>query len=274
MNRLQKKCVIATTGFHLLLLVILFVGPAFFWAREKPDDTQVLEMIPANLVDSVTTGVQGAQPPPTPTPPQVKPVATPPAPITKPVIQPTPSPMPTPTLTERVEKFFKPEPDKPVAAPEDKPVHTPKVNLTLTTRTVPKNISTPAKPTPDNSKVVNSALTALRKNLSSPTEIAPVGDSSAAAANYGDVVTSVYHHAWTPPDDMASDNVIVKFVVTIASDATVISAHIVAPSGDKNVDAAVQRMLERVTFIEPFPKGAKEAERNYPINFNATRTIE
>ena len=48
MNRLQKKCVIATAGFHLLLLVILFVGPAFFWSREKPDDTPVLDM-PAPL---------------------------------------------------------------------------------------------------------------------------------------------------------------------------------------------------------------------------------
>jgi len=41
MNRLQKKCVLATAGFHLLLLVILFVGPAFFWARQKPDTTPV-----------------------------------------------------------------------------------------------------------------------------------------------------------------------------------------------------------------------------------------
>ena len=31
MNRLQKKCVIATTGFHLLLLVILLVAiPSMF----------------------------------------------------------------------------------------------------------------------------------------------------------------------------------------------------------------------------------------------------
>ena len=80
MNRLQKKCFIATAGFHLLLLVILFVGPAFFWAREKADDTPVLEMIPANLVDSATTGVQGAQPPPAPAQTPVKPVVTPPAP--------------------------------------------------------------------------------------------------------------------------------------------------------------------------------------------------
>src|SRR5271154_5102106 len=107
MNRLQKKCFLATTGFHLLLLVILFVGPAFFWAREKPDDTQVLEMIPANLVDSVTTGVQGAQPPrpapviePQPQSPAPQPQPAPPVP--KPVVQ------PTPTLTERMEKFFKP----------------------------------------------------------------------------------------------------------------------------------------------------------------------
>ncbi len=53
MNRLQKKCVIATAGFHLLLLVILFVGPAFFNARQKPDDSQVLDVIPANLIDAL-----------------------------------------------------------------------------------------------------------------------------------------------------------------------------------------------------------------------------
>ena len=78
MNRLQKKCVMATTGFHLLLLVILFVGPAFFWSREKPDDTPVLDMIPANLVDTATTGVQSAQPPPPAPVAETKP-ATPPA---------------------------------------------------------------------------------------------------------------------------------------------------------------------------------------------------
>jgi TonB family protein len=268
MNRLQKKCVIATTGFHLLLLVILFVGPAFFWAREKPDDTQVLEMIPANLVDSVTTGVRGAQPTPTPTPPPVKPVVTPPAPITKPVIQPTPAPVPTPTLTERVEKFFKPEPDKPVVAPEDKPVHTPKVNLTLTTRTVPKNTSTPAKPTPDNSKVVNSALRALRANLSSSTTIDMPGNSSVAAANYAQTVKSIYEQAWTPPDDTASDDANVKVRVTIASDGTVVSARMIEPSGDASVDASVRSTLDRVQFIGPFPPDWTDKERTYIINFN------
>ena len=35
---------------------------------------------------------------------------------------------------------------------------------------------------------------------------------------------------------------------------------------------AVQHMLERVTFIAPFPEGATEKERSYTMNFNATAT--
>ena len=65
MNRLQKKCVIATAGVHLLLLVILIVGPAFFEPRPKADDMQVLDVIPANLIDAAfNSGVRDAQPPP------------------------------------------------------------------------------------------------------------------------------------------------------------------------------------------------------------------
>ena len=95
MNRLQKKCAIATAGFHLLLLVILFVGPAFFWSREKQDDTPVLDMIPAILVDSASTGVKDAQPPP-PTPVVVPPQPAPP----EPVVNCPPAPVPTPEKVE------------------------------------------------------------------------------------------------------------------------------------------------------------------------------
>ena len=110
MNRLQKKCLIATAGFHLLLLVVLFVGPAFFNAKPKTDDSQVLDVIPASLVDAVVnSGVKNAAPP-APTPivtPQPQP--TPPAP--KPVVQPAPTPQPT--LVQRIARAFTPEPVKP-----------------------------------------------------------------------------------------------------------------------------------------------------------------
>ena len=60
----------------------------------------------------------------------------------------------------------------------------------------------------------------------------------------------------------------IKVSVTIASDGTVISARIITPSGDASVDASVQRTLDRVTYIAPFPEGATEKERTYIINFN------
>jgi hypothetical protein len=37
-NRLQKKCFIAATGFHLLLVGIVLFGSAFFSSNEKAND--------------------------------------------------------------------------------------------------------------------------------------------------------------------------------------------------------------------------------------------
>ncbi len=270
MNRLQKKCVLATAGFHLLLLIILFVGPAFFSEREKQDDLPVLEMIPANVVDSASTGVRNAEPPPTPAVELPQPTPAPPVPTPKPAVVTPPDPTPTPEKVEPV------KPAKPVVKPAPAPVEkttpakpqTPKVNLQLTERTVPKTTSTPARTKPDNSKAVNSTLRALRNNLSSATTIDMPGNSSAAAANYAQIVKSVYEQAWIPPDNTASDDADVKVKVTIASDGSVISAHVIGASGDASVDRSVRGALDRVQSLPPFPSGSTDKERTYIINFN------
>jgi len=59
-----------------------------------------------------------------------------------------------------------------------------------------------------------------------------------------------------------------KVSVTIGHDGSVISSRILNPSGDSRVDASVRRTLDRVTFVAPFPEGAKEKERTFIINFN------
>ena len=248
MNRLQKKCVIATAGAHLLLIVILFVGPAFFYSKPKADDLQVLDVIPANLIDAeFNSGVANAAPPP-PAPPPEK------------IEKAEPVKLPdklSPDNLLPVEKTSKTEPRKI------------QISTLLVARPALKN-----SPTTDNSqqqqrqaRAIRSALRNLKSNLASATTVDMPGNSSVAYANYATVVKSVYEQAWILPNDV-SDNANTKVSVTIANDGAVISARIITPSGDAGLDASVQRTLERVKSIAPFPEGATEKERTYIINFN------
>jgi TonB family protein len=268
MNRLQKKCLIATAGFHLLLLVILFVGPAFYNSKPKVDDSQVLDVIPANLIDAAfNSGVKGAQPPPpTPivTPPQPQPAPTPPAP--KQIVQPVPALAPQPTLTERLEKLFTPASVNPTPAPTEIQPHTPKVDLHLVTRDAPKSSTTP-KPKP-NSMSVKNIVTDLQHNLSPATQVDAPGESSTAYANYASAVKSIYDAAWALPDSIANADENIKVSVTIARDGSVISSQIITPSGDATADESVQKTLNHVQFVAPFPDGSTDKERTFTIIFN------
>jgi TonB family protein len=257
MNRLQKKCVLATAGVHLLLLVILIVGPAFFAPRPKADDMHVLDVIPANLIDAqFKSGVRNAQPPP----PDVQPAPQPPAP--QPVVsRPPPAPSPEPSVKQEPLNL-KPIPDK--VQP-----HKVEPNLKPVVRNKSRDTSTSR---PDNSaqqaRALQTAIKNLKKNFSPSTTVDMPGTSSVAYASYRDVIGSIYYQAWTPPDDTSNDDAIVKVRIEIASDGTVVSAHIITPSGDAKVDDSVRRTLERVTFIAPFPEGMTEKERPFTISFN------
>ena len=276
MNRLQKKCLLATTGFHLLLVVILFVGPGFFTSKPKPDDTQVLDVIPANLIDAAFSGgVKNATPPP-PTP-----IVKPP----EPVVTPTPTPEP-PKPEVKHEPIKPPEPEKlspealtPVVKP--KPIKPHEVTPDLknkVTHTVPKvdpataeaekAAREAAKEARRRAAAFAAAAHSIKANSSSATTVDMPGPGSVSYANYVSVVKSIYEQAWTPPDDTASDDAIAKVSVTISRDGAVISSRILNPSGDASVDRSVQRTLDRVTFVAPFPDGAKEKERTFIINFN------
>jgi protein TonB len=257
MNRLQKKCVLATAGVHLLLLVTLLCS-GFFKPRPKDDDLQVLDVIPANLIDApFTSGVRNAQPP-APTPVETPPTPQPTPPAPQPVVTP-------PTLTERLEKMFTPEPPKP--APDKVQPHKIQINTQRVTRTASKSAPDDAA---KRARALRKAIQSLKHNLSSSTTIDMPGNSSAAYANYADAVKSVYDQAWAqvPLDTVANENEIVKVRVTIASDGTVISARIIESSGDAALDASVQKTIERVTFIAPFPEGTTDQQRPYTIGFN------
>jgi colicin import membrane protein len=221
------------------------------------------------------------QPPePTPEPPQPQPKPEPP----KPDVQP-PKPEIQPEDTRPAEL---PEP-KPVKKHEIKPDLT-KPDLTVVVRKVPKvtdNSAAEAKAEAEaeaaaeakaakaakrlaaaRARAFERAIGSIRDKASSATSVVMPGDSSVAYANYASVVVSIYNDAWRIPDSTTSDDAVVKISVTIARDGHVIESHIVDRCGDASVDNSVQRTLDRVREIRPFPDDSTDKERTYIINFD------
>jgi TonB family protein len=269
MNRLQKKCLVAAAGTHLLIVVVVLCS-GFITSKPKPDDSQVLDVIPANLIDAAfNSGVKGAKPPPST--PVVKPI--------EPVKQVEPV-----TPPEKIQ----PEDEKPVVKPEiEKPKpkeHVIKPDLTVVKRDKPKVVNNSAAEAEKAAKeaareaklvrdarirAIQNAARSIKENASSATVVDTMpGTGSVSYANYASVVKSIYEQAWTAPDDAANDEANVKVSVTIASDGRVITSRVLDLSGDSKVDNSVRRTLDRVNFIAPFPDGAKERERTFIINFN------
>jgi TonB family protein len=294
MNRLQKKCLIATAGLHLLLVLTVVFGAGFmglFKKERKPEETHILTAIPANLIDkAMESGVAGAQPPPPapPQPPQPKPE--PPQPGPEPP-QPKPEPpQPKPTLTETIKDFFKPEPPKPqpddlkADEPEPKPTKPEskkiKVSLDPVVRKTTKTTKTTDTSEADaqreaqreadrRARAFRSTLRSISDNASTATSVDMPGASSTAYANYDQAVLSIYNSAWTSPEGMSSGEAAVKVRVVIRRDGSVVSARIIDPSGNAKMDKSVQQALDRVSEVRPFPSDFKEQQRTIEFTFRA-----
>jgi len=267
MNRTQKKCFLASAGFHLLLLLILFIGPAFLTSRDKEAESrQLLEFIPFKTLDEVASG--GGSPnarPPEPAPP---PAASPPKPETQPkqIEQPDP-----PKPAQRDPDTFN---DKP-------PVKKlPKVNTTKVTRSKVQPAAKQKQAVKSNSQADDSraqlaraaqnAVSNLRQSFSSSTtvEMPGPGGGGVPYANFLDAVRKIYSDAWLVPDGVTDDSAVATASVTIARDGTVLDARIIVPSGNALADQSVEAVLRRVTAARPLPETAKESQRTVKIKFS------
>ena len=264
MNRLQKKCFIASAGFHLLLLLILFVGPAFF-SGNRIQDTQVLTFFDLSKVtDGPTTG--GGNP--NIQPPVVQEVVQPPQP--QPPVQRVVKPPPEPD----VEKEIKSTDKNPFADKHLK--QKPQVSTTIVKGNTARPTNNSAK---DNSEAkareqaaklaaaFRSAANGLKNNLLKSTAFEMPGSGGEASVNWAEAVVSIYYDAWLPPDELASnDDVNTKVSVTIAANGDVISARIIKTSSNSNADSSVQRALNRVKSVPAIP--SKDKDRTITIIFN------
>ena len=280
MNRLQKKCLFAAAGTHLLVVVVLLCS-GFIASKPKQDDTPVLTFLPDVASDKPTSGSKSdPTPPPTPVVKQQDPTPPPPIPPTpvvkqvEPVktVEPVKPPEDVKPLDKPVVEIPKPKPPKRQIVVDLKPVVRDPKKVVDDTKAADAAAAEKAKQLEKQRRAFLTAMNNIKTKASTSTEFSLPGNSSASYANYGAIVVSAYHHAWMPPDNMATASAVIKFSVTIARDGTVMSSRITDSSGDSSVDRAVQRMLDRVTEIAPFPEDSKDQQRTYNIDFNATRT--
>jgi TonB family protein len=272
MNRLQKKCFIASAGTHLLLVVILFIGPAFLSAKSsKPEDTEILDFIPPRTVDALVAANPGGAPVQRQQQ-QQPPTQSPPAQESKPPVQKAQEP---PNVVEKKEAESEAKPQK----------HLPQINTTLTKRPSTNKQKQTEKPTEKSDNKEREAAEIRRKSaaaialatanlnngLSGRTSVRD-GDgdgrgSGPAYANFLQVVKSVYTRMWDVPDG-ASDGAIISVSVTIARNGDVVRSSITHRSGDSIADASVELLLDRVQHVAPLPEDSKDDQRTVHIDFS------
>jgi len=289
MDRLQKKCFVASAGLHLLLGLILVVGPAFVASQSKPDNMPVLDFVPLKTVDSLMSGGgnPNAKPPPAPL---ERPQPLPPAPAVK-------SAPPPPV------KVKEPEPPKERVKETAPPKETPEFSFEPAKErknkptfdfTVVKRSSSDAKAEAkaraeaqarEEAREYARELADRRRRLdaafgnavekldegrsgSTTIELKGPGGGGVPYANFLQAVKSRYEHEWVVPDGVTDENATVATSVTIARDGTVVSAHVTRGSGNAAVDRSVRVTLERVKWAAPLPDDARENQRTVEINFN------
>jgi TonB family protein len=281
MNRLQKKCFIASAGAHLLLVLLLLIGPGFLAPSSKPVDVPVLDFVPVKTVDSLMSNSGGAsvKSPPAAIPAPPAPPAAPPEPL-------PPAETPEAAPKEIVKDVTPPKSNDESLEVTDKP-RKPVISLERVTRKRDPKDDARAIADAEAKESARQAADARRRaanalehaansiggGASGSTSVSVgSGDgrgSGVSYANFLQAVKSAYVRALVIPDSLTDENATTVASVTIARDGTVISSHITRLSGDHELDRAVQRTLDRVKYAAPLPDDAKEDQRTVEINFNA-----
>ncbi|HWW02422.1 MAG TPA: TonB C-terminal domain-containing protein [Candidatus Acidoferrum sp.] len=280
MDRLQKKCFVVSASLHLLLALILVVGPAFLSSNHPSSDFQELTFIPDKLIDADRAG--GGNP--NVRPPAAAPTLPPPVTQARPPAPPPPQPERLPeTPAPKETRNNAPDPDS-LEVAKDRTPKKPEISTKLVTRKPSSQLAKAdldkeaqlqeRQRLEDRRRLMNQigrTAESIHDSTAPPTAVGELGPGGGGPsyASYKAWVQTVYLDAWVPPDDITSVAVIAYADVTIAKDGTIISAKIVTRSGDSQVDSSVQRTLDRVTTIgRPFPEGAKESERTYKLKFD------
>lgn len=278
MERLQKKCLIASGSTHAFLVLLLVMGSAFFVPKKEKLMVAPLRVVPTRLIDGPGGG--GGNPNIKPSNAQQKGdtlVPQPPKPAESPAQPKKSNKKPDKT----VEKATSPK-NTDSKSDKDAPLVLKKTNRPNAAKARAKQeaeAKAQAQAFADAKRGVaeriGSAAQALTTGFAQGTAVEVWGPGGEATADYAAFVEAIYRDAWIVPNDLIDDDSTAKVSITIARNGHVISARIVRRSGNLSLDRSVQRTLDKVKFVHEFPEGARDEERTYYINFNlnAKRSI-
>ena len=248
MGRLKRSCVVGSVVFHTLILAMLVLGPMLLAKREEK--VRVIDLVPSEVIDKLLAPAAPVAPPPAPAPPKPKPEPK--------KIQPKPKPKPV---------LPKPKPKKNTPKPKPTPQPKIKVNLDSSVRKPDARNTEAEKEAAKRREALNRSLNKLDTKLSGRTAVnVPLGRF--ASANYESLIRRKYMDATIHPGAISGDPV-VKVRLVIARSGRVLSASITGQSGVTSWDRAVQKTLDRVKFIKPFPESMKGAQQTFNLNFNS-----
>jgi TonB family protein len=106
----------------------------------------------------------------------------------------------------------------------------------------------------------------VENKMSTGVSIDAPGPGGEAFINYADLIWTKYYQAWQTPEARDVRNP-VRVEIVVAKDGRVISANIIKPSGDSQLDRSVRQALDRVSKLPAFPPGATDPQRTFRINF-------
>lgn len=262
---------------HAFLALLLVVGSAFFVNKEPPQVVSKVRIVPTKIIDGALAG-GGGNPnvapsedqqkgdtmkpiPPPPEPPKI--VQTPPKP--QPKVEPLPEPpkpKPTPNNTvaarTKPEKTVEPLPLKPVTRSNKEKIDAQRNAEARERATRAQQLA----------KKLDKSQDALRSGFTKGTKVDVWGPGGEAYAGYDALVKAIYDDAWDVTDSMTDDDSTAKVKIIIARSGKVVSAYIERHSGNSLLDKSVQRALDKVKFVAPFPEGSRDEQRTFTINFN------
>jgi len=301
MNRFQKKFLLASTGLHGFLVLLLVFGSAFFISKEQPP-TPHINVVPTRLIEAALAGGGGnpnlprtedrqkgetllpqpaAAAPPQPVAPQPKPQPPQPLPPKPEARKPEPKKpdLPTPK-PPKVTEVVKPKPvDKtPEAKPsidltELKPIARTDTDKQKSKQEAEAREALRQQKLADTQRrkvaeQIGKAAEAMRRGFAGGTKVEVGGPGGEAYANYASLVQAAYEDAWHIIQDLTDDDEVAVVRVTIARDGHVVVARIIDRSKSASMNRSVQRALDTVKKLPPFPDFLKEPERSFTIEFN------